>query len=266
MVFLFTSLLFAALLASTALGWSVRTRLHERHLLPNSVESIRLLMGMLLTISALVLGLLTSNAKQRFDTLDADLGVFAAGLIELDHRLVLYGPDAQPTRALLRRYTAAAIADSWPREPLPPGEYPRFAHTTSHTGIEGQALGGMLSDVDLAIERLAPADAFHVLVAERLRDRAANVIQQRWRLIFSTAPPASWPILMVLDAWLVIIFAIFGLTAPRTRVIAAIVVMAALSVASSVFLIVDYADASTGLLHLSSAPMRAALAHMDLPR
>ena len=164
-----TALLFAALMTSVGLGWSAQHRLHERHVSPATIESIRLLMGMLLTFSALVLGLLTSSAKQRFDGYNSDLSAFSADLIELDHRLRVYGPEADAIRASLRQYTAAAIADTWPNEAHPAGEYPRFQHLSGPRNIEGTVLGEMLSDVDVAVEQLAPGDAFHRQIAARLR-------------------------------------------------------------------------------------------------
>ncbi len=266
MDFVYTALLFLVLLASVAFGWAAQHRLQERRIPNETAQSIRLLMGMLVTFAALVLGLLTSSAKQRFDAYDNDLSAYSARLIELDHRLRLYGPDAADIRALLRRYTAAAIADTWPDETLPAGQYPRFRHVgDTPPSIEGTALGTMLADADMEIEHLAPHDPYHDQIAMRLRSLAAAVIQQRWHLILSARSTISWPLLAVLTTWLAIIFAIFGLTSPRSRLIYTVVMLAALSIASPLYLILDYSDALTGLLQLSSQPMRLALTHMDAP-
>jgi hypothetical protein len=114
-------------------------------------------MGMLLTFSALVLGLLTSSAKDRFDGYDNDLSVFSARIADLDHRLRRYGPEAQPIRQNLRSYTAAAVADSWPDERLPSGTYPRFSPTS---GMERKELGELLGRVDEQIAQLNPPTPF----------------------------------------------------------------------------------------------------------
>jgi uncharacterized membrane protein YuzA (DUF378 family) len=222
-------------------------------------------MGMLLTFSALVLGLLTSGAKHRFDDLNDELGAFATSLVEVDHRLRVYGVEANEIRRLLRSYTAAAIADSWPSEPAPSGAYPRFNGASPAQGIERDALGSMLSGVDLRISRLAPTDEFQRVTAARLRDRVAVVMQQRWKLIFSASDTISWPFLLILTTWLSIIFFIYGMTSSPTRILYAVVALAAVSIASPLYLIVDYSQALTGSIQLSSAPMRAALSHMDKP-
>ena len=129
--------------------------------------------------------------------------------------------------------------------------------------MEGTELGRILAEVDRAIERLAPADDYHRQVAERLRNRVTQAIEQRWQLIFSARSTVSWPFLLVLTSWLSIIFGIFGLTSPRSRLVYAVVGLAALSIASPLYLILDYTETRTGLLKLSSFSMRTALLHMD---
>ena len=180
-------------------------------------------MGMLLTFSALVLGLLTSSAKLRFDGYNNDLSAFSPGLIELDKA---------------------------PRVPQ----------------MERSDLGGMLAEVDMEIEHLVPSDEFHRQIAARLRNRVADSIQWRWQLIFLARSTISWPFLLILTSWLAIVFAILGLTAPRNGLVYTVVVLSALSIASPLYLILDYDEAKTGLLRLSSAPMRVALSHMDAAR
>ena len=261
----YTALLVIALLLSAAIGRGLRLRLNERHRSEAAVDSIRLVMGMLVTFTALVLGLLTSNAKQRFDRLGDSLGTFGTDLIELDHRLRNYGVEADDIRKTLRSYTAAVLADSWPEETPPSGVYPRFQHDGKTGGLEVRKLGQMLSDVDVRIEQLAPEDEFHRNIAERLRDRVASTIQKRWSLIFSAGSNISWPFLLVLTSWLCIIYAIFGLTSPPSRVVYAIIALSAFSIASPLYLILNYDQALNGSITLPSGPMRAALLHMDDP-
>lgn len=263
MEFVYTLGLIVTMLASAAAGLWVRHRIDDRHLSRESVDSIRLLMGMLLTFAALVLGLLTSNAKQRFDGLNDNLSAFAADLIELNQQLVVYGPDADAVRNLLRQYTAAAIADTWANEPAPSGYFPHFARLPAVDGIEGEQLGAMVNRVDFMIDRLAPADEFHRQIAAALRARTGAAIAQRWHFIFQAQSTIAWPFLLILTTWLCIIFAIFGMTSPPSRVVYVVVVLSALSIASPLYLIIDYSDALTGSIALSSAPLRSALAHMD---
>lgn len=265
MYIIFPVSVFFILLASAEAGWMVRRKLREHHVSEQSLASVRLLIGMLLTFSALVLGLLTTSAKQRFDGFNQEFSAFSVHLIEIDHSLKVYGADAVPVRAMLRAYTAAAIADTWPDEAMPTGRYPRFAHDPTHVGVESPPLGELLSNVDVAIERLAPPDAFHQQVAGRLRNKIAVAIQERWRLILLARSTVSRPFLFVLATSLTIIFFIFTMITPRHAMLRTVVALAALTIVSPLYLIIDYSKALDGLQQLSSTPMRVALAHMDQP-
>lgn len=257
-----TFLLFFILLGSAGLGFATQRRLHERHISSQTFDSVRVLMAMLVTFTALVLGLLVTSAKDRFDSYSKELSAYSADLIELDHRLRVYGADADNIRKMLRTYTAAAIADTWPDEPLPPGDYPRFTNDRLN-GIEEITLGDLLSAIDVRIEKLSPDDPFRQRIAERLRNRVADAIQKRWVLILSAGSTISWPFLIILTAWLAITFGIFALTAPHDELVYVVIVFSALSIASPLLLILEYSGPQSGLLRLSSEPMRTALRHMD---
>ncbi len=250
------------LVASAFLGWWMQKRLPTHHRSRDTVDAVRLVMTMLLTLSAVVLGLLTSSAKARYDEQVANVEKFAVDLIELDARLRQYGIEVAPARELLRGYTAAALASTWPDEPAPAGFYPR---PRDAQGPESFDLGDMLTRLDRMIETLAPPDPFHAQIAARLRARVADILQQRWRLLSSLHTTLSWPFLTVLTMWLVVIFAIFGLSSPHNTLLYTVIVLGALSMSSSLYLILDFDAPRDGLLRLSSRPMRDALVHMDRP-
>src|SRR5262245_16880763 len=90
-------------------GMVLRTVVPEHHLTKETEDAVKLGMGMVATLAALVLGLLVASAKSSFDTKDAELKRFAANIILLDRQLAHYGPDASEAHDLLRRYTAFKI-------------------------------------------------------------------------------------------------------------------------------------------------------------
>ena len=69
----------------------------------------------------------------------------------------------------------------------------------------------------------------------------------------------------VLVFWLAIIFASFGLFAPRNASVTAALLVAALSVAGSVYLILEMDQPYSGLIKISSAPLRAAFQQLGQP-
>ena len=70
------------------------------------------------------------------------------------------------------------------------------------------------------------------------------------------------PLLVVLVFWLAIIFASFGLFAPQSGTVIAAFFVCALSVSGAIFLILELDHSFEGLLQVSSAPLRAALAQL----
>ena len=149
-------LLLLCLCGSSIVGFWLRRALDDRHFTHDTLDSMRLVITMLVTFAALVLGLLTSSAKSRFDNQVDVLRSYGISLIELDQRLREYGPDADPIRTLLRSYTAGAIFDTWPAEPRPSGSYPVITHRSEDELIENAALGDILNKVDRMIEELTP--------------------------------------------------------------------------------------------------------------
>src|SRR6516225_11748399 len=111
-----TLVVFVLLLVGTGVGFFGKPYLPEEHRKHETMQLIQLVMTMLVTFAALVLGLLTASAKNSFDTVGNGFRAYAAELIQLDTALRQYGPDADHARELLRSYTAAAIASTWPRE------------------------------------------------------------------------------------------------------------------------------------------------------
>ena len=72
----------------------------------------------------------------------------------------------------------------------------------------------------------------------------------------------STPFLVVVVFWLTIIFASFGLFAPSNTTVVATLFICALSVSGAIFLILEMDKPFEGLIQISSAPLRAALAHL----
>ena len=71
-----------------------------------------------------------------------------------------------------------------------------------------------------------------------------------------------FPFLLVLIFWLAVIFASFGLFAPRNGTVVAALLVTALSVSGAIFLILELDRSFEGILQVSSAPLHAALARL----
>ena len=66
-------------------------------------------MGLVATMTALVLGLLISSAKNSFDTLSSEIIGTSSKVILLDRVLANYGQDTKEARDLLRKVVADVL-------------------------------------------------------------------------------------------------------------------------------------------------------------
>jgi membrane-bound ClpP family serine protease len=112
------------------------------------------------------------------------------------------------------------------------------------------------------IEGLSPKDD-----AQRsLQTRALNLVmalsQTRWLIYEQRATAISTPFLIVLVFWITVIFISFGLFAPLNATVGVSLLVSALSVSSAIFLILEMYTPYGGLIEVSSAPLRAALAQL----
>lgn len=254
---------FVILIAATGLGVWVRPLLPEEHKAHETVQLIQLVIGMLVTFAALVLGLMTASAKASFDTTSNDLRTYAADLIEFDTTLRQYGSDTDIARSLLRQYTAAAIASTWPNEPVPSGEYPKDIGTQDNTQrLENVRLGDILTAVGRELRRLHAQEPLQQRALDDALMQYRRVVDARWKIIEEAHSTISQPFFKTLTFWLGVIFLSFGLIAPRNALALVTISLGAVSIASAIYVIVDLDTPFTGPIVVSSIPLRDALEHL----
>jgi len=252
------------LFGSSAIGLFIRPLLSERHRSREVVEFVQLVVAMLTTFAALVLGLLTSSVKASFDAVGNDIKGLATQLIQLDRSLREWGTETQPTRELLRTYTAAVIATTWTREQKPLGNYyPTQVLTGAGSSLESPTLGDMLTRIELDVRQLEPHDAMHRRLLTTCIAQFERLMETRWKLVEETPNSISGPFYVVLVFWLVIVFGSFGLTAPRNALSYTAIGLGGVSITSAMFVILELDTPFSGLFTVSSQPLRDALAHLS---
>jgi len=256
------ALLFFLLCLSAGAGHVVKTRLPENHRSRESIELVRLGVGLLATFTAIVLGLLTTSVKAGFDAAYAARGTEAAEFAQLDECLRAYGPQTRPVREQLQSYVAAVITSTWPDEPAPAKvRYPDMSHIA---GIgESVILGDILNGADREVMSLEPTDALHERILSSCIQQFSELIKSRWAVIQSERPSISQPFYWVMVFWLVILFASLGLSAPPDALAVIVILLAAISVTGAVYVILDLDLPYGGLFGIPSALMRNALADMS---
>src|SRR3982074_102697 len=109
----------ATVLAGAFAGVKVRERLPKHHLTDETKNLVSVSTAVVATVSALVLGLLISNANTSFTRLGGQVTALSAEILRLDHILRRYGADAEPARHTLLQYAehqAAGLFSDGPAE------------------------------------------------------------------------------------------------------------------------------------------------------
>ena len=241
-------ILFVGLVGVALLGGRLGRLLPEEQLSAESKDAVKLAMGLIATMTAVLLGLLISSAKGTFDTAQSEVMQMAAKVALLDRVLALYGPEAAEARRALRDAVADAARRAWPAN----GSAPVRLDPNEQMG----------DAVYVAIHRLTPHDD-----AQRtLKTQAATLMVQlgelRSLLQAQSIPAVSKPLLIALVSWLVVIFFGFSLVAPANATSTLALVAGAFSVAGAVFLILELDHPFAGVIRIPSEPITNTLNHL----
>src|SRR5213083_639528 len=108
------ALVVAVLFGAGLLGVRVRAALPQDHLSAETKDAVKVGMGLVATMAALVLGLLVASTKGAYDTQKSEVTQMAAKTVFLDRVLANYGSETAESRELLRRTVGSAISQMWP--------------------------------------------------------------------------------------------------------------------------------------------------------
>ena len=241
-------ILFAALVAVSLLGARLARLLPDEQLTDDSKEAVKLAMGIVATMTAVLLGLLITSAKGNYDTAEREVMQMAAKVKLLNRVLKFYGPEAADARRVLRDAIAEGVRRTWPAKPgdraqLDPDEQ------------AGDA-------VYLAIHRLSPNDE----TQRALKTQATTLLMQlgelRSLMQAQAVPSVSKPLLIALVSWLIMIFFGFSVVIPANATSTLALIAGAFSVACAMFLILELDHPFAGVLRIPSDPMTRTLDYL----
>jgi len=241
-------IVFVCVFGSACLGLYLRTILPEHHLSDESTGVLKLAVGLIGTMAALVLGLLISSAKNSFDTVNGEIVHNAASIIVLDRVLAKYGPETKDARDLLKQRVGMSIQILASDQP---GQIARFS------GIEAIK---QVESLEHKLEELSPrSDAQRALQARAIQI-ADEVVAARQLTMLQAAGSTPTPLLISLVLWLCMIFCSFGLFAPGNATVIFGLLLGALCTSTAIFLILEMNTPLNGVVTVSLAPLREAFA------
>jgi len=232
---------FACVFGGALIGFALHPLLPDHHRNAESKEVLKLSIGLIGTMAALVLGLLVSSAKSSYDAQKSDLTSLCADVVVLDRTLAHYGPEAKPVRAVLRAMVERARNRLW-KGSLEPS----------------------LSSEDLyeEIQHLAPTTDEQRSIKAAAASMTLAMGHTRWLMFARGGSAVSTPFLVVVVFWLTMIFVGFGVLARANTTIRLALLVSAVAVSGAIFLILEMDHPFSGLIRISDAPIQEALAQL----
>jgi hypothetical protein len=238
---------FVIMLGGAAAGVLLRRIVPNHHLNDHSKDVVRLGSALVATLSALVLGLLITSAKNTYDTQRNEIRQITVKMVLLDSQLKRYGPETRTARELQRQATSQMIDRIW-------GE--RAVNSPTGAPFQPSVEGDL---VYAAIEGLAPQNDVQRTLKFQALQTTTNITEQRVLLSEQSDAGLPWPLLVMLVFWLTILLASFTLFSSINPTSGAVLVIIALSASGAIFLILEMTNPFGGLMQIPSDSLRNAL-------
>jgi len=245
---LMAAMSFACIFGGALLGTFLHDRLPEHHLDANTKDVVRLGAGLIATIAALVLGLLIGSANSTFGSQSNQIKQLTADFVLVDNLLALYGPETDSARRLLRQGIEPLAQRVWRESSSRYGKTEPFEASALAASFESELLG------------LSPRSETQRILKSQALEANAAMARARLQLYTNEGSSLPMPFLVVLVSWLTIIFASFSLFGEKNALSIAALCIYALSASASIFLILELSQPFSGLMQISSEPLRNALA------
>ena len=240
--------LFVVLVGVILLGGFLRRVLPAEHLSAESKDAVKLALGLVATMTAILLGLLISSAKAAFDTARSEVIQMSAKVALLDRVLALYGPETAEARHALRDAIADGVERTWP---------------TKRTGPVRLTPNPKMGDaVYVAISHLTPHDEAQRALKTEASTLMVQLAEVRALVQAQAVSAVSKPLLIAVVLWLVVIFLGFSLLAPVNATSTLALIAGAFSVACAVLIILELDFPFAGIIRVPSEPMTHVLSQL----
>ena len=232
--------------ASAMVGMLIRRKLPENHLSDETKSVVTLSMGVVGTLTALVLSLLIATASSMFNARNQEITVIGAKVIQLERLLRRYGPEADGERDLLQRYTAMKLQDLFPSDGATPV-------------LEDPRTLAIFEELEDRLARMEGDSAHKRWLLSQALALTTDLTEVRWLLVGQNVVGIPVPVLLVVLFWLCLLFMSFGLFAPTNATVTVVLFLCAVAVAGAIQTILDLSRPFEGVVRVSVEPLRHAL-------
>lgn len=237
---------FAIIFGGALFGMFLGKILPVQHMSTESRDVIRIVMGMLAMLSSVTLGLLTGSSISSLAEREGELRSAGVQFIMLDRTLAEYGPETAPTRTLLKQVLSERISQIWPEE----------GSAVSLSALSG---GPGINLVQRDLFALSPQTERQRWLRSNALEITNTIAESRWTTVEQIGSRFPWAFFIVVVFWLAVVFASFGLFAPRNASVIAALFVAALALAAPIFMMFETDQPYGGLVKIPSTSLRVAL-------
>jgi hypothetical protein len=254
MMTIWISLAVAALtFAFGVAGLYLQRLLPAPHTSDRSRDMITAIVGLISLLLALVLGNLIGSASSFYSTQKSEMNTFAARALQLDLALAEFGPETAHTRAMMKDTLMKVRRMLW-------------------WGGESGAMPPDLSvaeplktlrETDEDVASLDPKTPAQRQFAANAAAAASAMEQTRVLISLQLASPVSWPLVVIVVSWALILFCGFGVLSRINSTTIVALGFGAFAVGSALFLILELTQPFTGVFRVPSSAFDEMLASLD---
>ncbi|WP_439612256.1 hypothetical protein [Reyranella sp.] len=241
-----------AMFGGGLIGLYVARALPSHHLTKESGAVVKLSAAVVASLTSLVLALMLSAANGAYSVNAGIVTKLGSDIIQLDHMLRAYGPEADAARVHLRDYAGRKSEELFPAAPPP--------------SRDSRGTADLLDRLLDSILSLTLPDRRHTALAAQALSITNQIYAERWLLWENPGTTVPAPFLFVLVFWLFLVFVSFGVFAPPNLTVVASLFLSALAVTGAIFLILQLGDPMHhSWLQISGEPLQRALLEIGRP-
>ncbi len=236
---------FVVIFGGALIGLGAARLLPEHHLNGETRTAVSVSTAIVGTLAALVIGLLIATANRSFLDTAADVSELSTDVIRVDWMLGRYGMEAEDARVRLQAWAVAKTQELFPD----PGARP----------VSDDETLALLEATQNAVLGLTPKTPQQEFMRARALAMTVDMTGARWSLLQQQSRSVPMAFLVLLMFWLVLVFASFGLFAPRNATAIAALMLCSMAVSGGIMMVLELDTPFSGFVRVSSEPMREAL-------
>jgi len=232
-------------------GLYLQKLLPEPHTSDRSRDMIGAMVGLISLLLALVLGTLVGSAYSFYSTQKAEMETFAARAVQLNLALIEFGPETAPARARMKQTLEGIHLMVWGEKGGLTPEQLSVSEPLPH-----------LQELDEYLASLDPKTPAQRQFAAAAAGDAAAIEQTRLLVSMQLASSISWPLVVIVVSWALILFCGYGLLSRINATTLTALAFGGFAVGSALFLILELSQPFSGVFRIPSGAYDQMLASL----